>query len=330
LRVKPTGGALPDKPCIPFIYLEGLLVYGDIGLHDVIIVGAGPAGLTAAMYCARGGKKTLVLGNIYASQQSMGGLYENYPGFPDGIQGIELSERMLAQAQKFGAENQTEMVEKIVNLGEFFRLKTENWQYESGTVILAMGARHRSIGVPGEKEMTGRGVSYCVHCDGALFRGKPVAVVGYGNGAARAVLYLAGIASKVHLISPRDKLVAEPVYLERIKNLPNYIATFGADVTAILGDQFVSGVEFKVGNTLRSSKVEGVFVEMGVKPNVELAESLGLELTAGGFVKVNRLNQETSMPGVFAAGDLTGGRLQVATAVGSGASAGISAMQYLG
>ena len=178
--------------------------------------------------------------------------------------------------------------------------------------------------------MTGRGVSYCVHCDGALFRGKPVAVVGYGNGAARAVLYLAGIASKVHLISPRDKLVAEPVYLERIKNLPNYIATFGADVTAILGDQFVSGVEFKVGNTLRSSKVEGVFVEMGVKPNVELAESLGLELTAGGFVKVNRLNQETSMPGVFAAGDLTGGRLQVATAVGSGASAGISAMQYLG
>ncbi|HOV82764.1 MAG TPA: FAD-dependent oxidoreductase [Methanothrix sp.] len=299
-------------------------------MHDVIIVGAGPAGLTAAMYCARGGKKTLVLGNIYASQQSMGGLYENYPGFPDGIQGIELSERMLAQAQKFGAENQTEMVEKIVNLGEFFRLKTENWQYESGTVILAMGARHRSIGVPGEKEMTGRGVSYCVHCDGALFRGKPVAVVGYGNGAARAVLYLAGIASKVHLISPRDKLVAEPVYLERIKNLPNYIATFGADVTAILGDQFVSGVEFKVGNTLRSSKVEGVFVEMGVKPNVELAESLGLELTAGGFVKVNRLNQETSMPGVFAAGDLTGGRLQVATAVGSGASAGISAMQYLG
>jgi len=330
LRAKPTGGALPDKPCIPFIYLEGLLVYGDIGLHDVIIVGAGPAGLTAAMYCARGGKKTLVLGNIYASQQSMGGLYENYPGFPDGIQGIELSERMLAQAQKFGAENQTEMVEKIVNLGEFFRLKTENWQYESGTVILAMGARHRSIGVPGEKEMTGRGVSYCVHCDGALFRGKPVAVVGYGNGAARAVLYLAGIASKVHLISTRDKLVAEPVYLERIKNLPNYIATFGADVTAILGDQFVSGVEFKVGNTLRSSKVEGVFVEMGVKPNVELAESLGLELTAGGFVKVNRLNQETSMPGVFAAGDLTGGRLQVATAVGSGASAGISAMQYLG
>jgi thioredoxin reductase (NADPH) len=299
-------------------------------LHDVVIVGAGPAGLTAAMYCARGGKKTLVLGNIYSSQASMGGLYENYPGFPEGIQGIELSEKMLAQAQKFGAENQTEQVEKIVNLGDFFRVKTENWQYEAKAVILAMGAGHRQIGVPGEKEMTTRGVSYCVHCDGALFRNKAVAVVGYGNGAARAILYLANIASKVHLLSAREKLVAEPIYLERITKLTNYAATFGAEITEIRGDQFVASVEFKVGNTPRSLKVDGVFVEMGMKPNTELAEGLGLEMTTGGYVKVNRLNQETSMPGVFAAGDLTGGRMQVTTAVGSGASAAISALQYIG
>lgn len=299
-------------------------------MHDVIIVGAGPAGLTAAMYCARGGKKTLVLGNVYGSQQSMGGLYENYPGFPDGIQGIELSERMLAQALKFGAENQAEHVEKIVNLGDFFRLKTENWQYEARAVILATGASHRLIGVPGEKEFTSRGVSYCVHCDGALFRNKTVAVVGYGNGAARAILYLANICGKVHLLSSRDRLVAESVYLERIKTLSNYAATFGAEITAILGDQSVTSVEFKVGNTPRSLKVDGVFVEMGMRPNSELAEALGLEMTKGGYVKVNRLSQETSMPGVFAAGDLTGGRMQVATAVGSGASAAISALQYLG
>jgi thioredoxin reductase (NADPH) len=282
------------------------------------------------MYCARGGKKTLVLGNIYGSQQSMGGLYENYPGFPEGIQGIELSEKMLAQAQKFGAENQTELVEKIVNLEDFFRLKTENWQYEAKAVILAMGASHSQIGVPGENEYISRGVSYCVHCDGALFRNKAVAVVGYGNGAARAILYLANIASKVHLLSSREKLVAEPVYLERIKKLPNYAATFGAEITEILGDQFVSSVEFKVGNTPRSLKADGVFVEMGMKPNTELAVALGLELTPGGYVKVNRLNQETSIPGVFAAGDLTGGRMQVTTAVGTGASAAISALQYLG
>ncbi len=282
------------------------------------------------MYCARGGKKTLVLGNIYGSQQSMGGLYENYPGFPDGIQGIELSERMLAQAQKFGAEYQVDQVEKIVPLRDSFRLKTENWQYEAKAVILAMGASHRAIGVPGEKELTARGVSYCVHCDGALFRGKAVAVVGYGNGAARAILYLANITEKVHLLSPREKLVAEPVYLDRIKKLSNYTASFGVEITEILGDQFVTSVEFNVGNTPRSLKADGVFVEMGMLPNTDLATALGLEMTPGGFVKVNRLNQETSMPGIFAAGDLTGGRLQVTTAVGSGASAAISALQYLG
>jgi len=299
-------------------------------LHDVIIVGAGPAGLTAAMYCSRGGKKTLILGNVYGSQQSMGGLYENYPGFPDGIQGIELSEKMLAQAQKFGAETQTELVEKIVPLRDSFRLKTENWQYEAKAIILATGASHRLIGVPGEKEFASRGVSYCVHCDGALFRDKAVAVVGYGNGAARAVLYLSNICNKVHLLSPRESLVAESIYLDRIKKLPNYAANFGAEITEIQGQETVKSVEFRVGNTPRSLKVDGVFVEMGMKPNTELAEALGLEMTKGGYVKANRLNQETSMPGVYAAGDLTGGRMQVATAVGQGASAAISALQYLG
>jgi thioredoxin reductase (NADPH) len=298
-------------------------------LHDIVIVGAGPAGLTAGMYCARGGKKALILGNIYGSQQSMGGVYENYPGFPDGVMGMELSEAMLTQAQKFGAEYQAEMVEKIVNLGDFFRVKTENWQYEAKAVILAVGASHRLMGVPGEKEFTSRGVSYCVHCDGALFKNKVVAVVGYGNGAARAVLYLSNITSKIHLISPRETLVAEQVYLERIKTLPNFTATFGAEIKGVQGQEIVSSIEFQVGNTPRSLKVDGVFVEMGMKPNTELAKSLGLELSQGGYVKVNRLNQETSMRGVFAAGDLTGGRMQVATAVGSGASAAISALQYL-
>lgn len=299
-------------------------------MHDVIIVGAGPAGLTAAMYCSRGGKKTLILGNVYGSQQSMGGLYENYPGFPDGIQGIELSEKMLAQAQKFGAETQTELVEKIVPLRDSFRLKTENWQYEARAIILATGASHRLLGVPGEKEFATRGVSYCVHCDGALFRNKAVAVVGYGNGAARAVLYLSNICNKVHLLSPRESLVAESIYLDRIKKLPNYAANFGAEIMEIQGQETVKSVEFRVGNTPRSLKVDGVFVEMGMKPNTELAEALGLEMTKGGYVKANRLNQETSMPGVYAAGDLTGGRMQVATAVGQGASAAISALQYLG
>jgi len=293
-------------------------------------VGAGPAGLTAGLYCARGGRKTLILGNIYGSQQSMGGVYENYPGFPDGIQGIELSESMLAQAQKFGAEYQAETVEKIVHLEDIFRIKTENWQYECKALILAVGASHRKLVVPGETEYTNRGVSYCVHCDGALFKNKIVAVVGYGNGAARGVLYLANICSKVHLIVPREKLVAESTYLERMKSLSNLSTINGAEVKEILGEEMVRSIEFVVGGMPRSLKIDGVFVEMGMKPNIELAVALGLEITQGGFIKVNRFNQETSMPGVFAAGDATGGRMQVTTAVGSGASAGISALQYLG
>lgn len=298
-------------------------------MYDVIVVGAGPAGLTAGMYCARGGMKTLILGNVYTSQQSMGGLYENYPGFPDGIQGIELSERMLSQAQKYGAEYRQEMVEKIVHLDDTFRLKTESWEYVCRALILATGASHRKLGVDGEEKYVTRGLSYCVYCDGALFRGRTTAVVGYGNGAARALLHLSNICSKVHLLCPRDRLVAEAVYLDRLKDIRNITQTFGVEVKCIVGDEFVSGIEFVVGGTPRSLKVDGIFVEMGVSPNTKLARDLGLELTEGGFVKVNRLTQETSMPGAFAAGDVTGGRMQVATAVGSGASAAISAMQYL-
>ena len=260
----------------------------------------------------------------------MGGVYENYPGFPDGVMGMELSEAMLAQAQKFGIEYQAEMVQKIVHLGDVFRVKTENWQYEGKAIILTMGASHRKLEVPGEKEYAGRGVSYCVHCDGALFKTRTVAVVGYGNGAARGVLYLANICEKVYLLTPKMSLMAESVYLERIGKLTNFTATYGAGVVRIVGNDIVSGVEFTVGDTPRSFKVDGVFVEMGMEPNTELAEGLGLEMTKGGYIKVNRLNQETSMSGVFAAGDITGGRMQVATAVGSGASAAISAMQYLG
>jgi len=298
-------------------------------LYDVIIIGAGPAGLTAGMYCARGGKKTLILGNVYGSQQSMGGLYENYPGFPDGIQGIELSERMLAQAEKYGAELHEEVVAKVVSLNGVFRVKTESWEYESAALILATGASHRKLGVPGEEEYATRGVSYCAYCDGALFRNRTVAVIGYGNGAARAVLYLAGLCAKVHLLNVRDDLEAEAVYLDRIKSLTNTVITHGVEPIRVLGDGFVTAVEFEARGKVRTLNLDGVFVEMGVAPNVDLAVDLGIELTKGGFVKVNRLTQETNIPGVFAAGDVTGGRMQVTTAVGAGTSAAISAMRHI-
>jgi thioredoxin reductase (NADPH) len=281
------------------------------------------------MYCARGGKKTLILGSVYGSQQSMGGLYENYPGFPDGIQGIELSERMLAQAEKYGAEVHEEIVTKLVSLNGVFRVKTESWEYQARALILATGASHRKLSVPGEEEYATRGVSYCAYCDGALFRNRTVAVIGYGNGAARAVLYLAGLCEKVHLLNVREELVAEAVYLERINTLTNLSSSSGVEPILILGDGFVTGVEFKARGKVRTLKVDGVFVEMGVAPNVDLAVDLGVELTKGGFVKVNRLTQATNIPGVFAAGDVTGGRMQVTTAVGAGTSAAISAMRHI-
>lgn len=298
-------------------------------MYDVIIIGAGPAGLTAGMYCSRGGKKTLILGNVYGSQQSMGGFYENYPGFPEGIQGIELSERMVAQAEKYGAELHEEVVVKVVSLNGVFRVRTESWEYQARALILATGARHRNLSIPGEEEYATRGVSYCAYCDGALFRNKTVAVIGYGNGAARAVLYLAGLCTRVHLLNVREDLVAEAVYLERITNLTNVVATPGVEPIRILGDGFVTGVEFRARGKVRTLKVDGVFVEMGVSPNVELAVDLGVVLTEGGFIKVNRLTQETNVPGVFAAGDVTGGRMQVTTAVGAGTSAAISAMRHI-
>lgn len=298
-------------------------------MYDVIIIGAGPAGLTAGMYCARGGKKTLILGSVYGSQQSMGGLYENYPGFPDGIQGIELSERMLSQAEKYGAELHEEVVLKVVSLNGVFSVKTESWEYESRALILATGASHRKLNVPGEEEYATRGVSYCAYCDGSLFRNKTVAVIGYGNGAAKAVLYLAGLCQKVHLLNVREDLVAEAVYLDRIEPLTNLSVHQGVEMIQILGDGFVTDVEFKARGNVRSLKVDGVFVEMGVEPNVDLAADLGVELTKGGFLRVNRLTQETNIPGVFAAGDVTGGRMQVTTAVGAGTSAAISAMRYI-
>jgi thioredoxin reductase (NADPH) len=298
-------------------------------LYDVVVVGAGPAGLTAGMYCARGSKKTLILGNIYASQQSMGGLFENYPGFPEGIQGIELSERMLAQAEKYGAVYHPEQVQRIVHLDDIFKIKTESWEYESRALILATGASYRKLGVPGEDDYATKGVSYCAHCDGTLFRDRTVAVIGYGNGAARAVLYLAGICDRIHLLCTRERLGCEVVYQERIDNLSNFSAVYNAEIVQILGNDFVSGVEFGVNGKRRVLSVDGVFIEVGMSPNVVLAEDLGLEMTSGGFVRVSRLTQETSMLGMFAAGDICGGRMQVTTAVGAGASAAISAMRYL-
>jgi thioredoxin reductase (NADPH) len=295
--------------------------------YDVIIIGAGPAGLTAAVYCGRAALRTLVLGNSYDSQVAKTDIVENYPGFPDGIKGMELIEKMAAQAKLY-AENVAERVEKTQKNGDVFSMKTESAEYLGKALFMCTGATHREMGVKGEKEFANKGVSYCAVCDGSLFRGMKVVVAGYGNGAAKAAMYLSGLSGKVTVLCTQSTLKCEIIYLERLKKNKNVEITCGVKLESIEGDSAVKRVRYAEGEKKKVVETDAVFIEYGTVPNSKLAKELGIQLTDKGFIKVNEL-QETNIKGVFAAGDITGGRRQIATAVGEGANAAISAINYL-
>jgi len=302
---------------------------GDfVETYDVVIIGAGPAGLTAGMYCARANLTTLILGDVYDSQLAKAGLVENYPGFPEGIQGLELAERMSQQATKYGALIKPNFVKQIKKTDDVFTVATDDGVVDGRSVILCMGARHREPDIPGAKEFQGKGVSYCAICDGALFRGKDVVVIGYGNGAAKAALYLSSICNRVTVLCIYDSLRCEPVYLQRLEEAKNVDILYNVSVESIKGKTVVEEVQFSTDAKSRALPTDAVFVEYGTMPNSVLATDLGLELTKNGFIVVNR-RLETNVAGVFAAGDITGGRRQIATAVGEGSSAGISAIGYI-
>ncbi len=301
---------------------------GDfVETYDVIIIGTGPAGLTAGMYCARANLNTLILGDVYDSQLAKAGLVENYPGFPEGIQGIELAERMSQQATKYGALIKPTAAKRIKK-DEVFSVTTVDGVVNGRSVILCMGARHREPDIPGAKEFQGKGVSYCAICDGALFKGKDVVVIGYGNGAAKAALYLSGICNKVAVLCVYDSLKCESVYLQRLEEAKNVDILYNASIESIKGKTVVEEVQFSTNGKSKTLPVDAVFIEYGTMPNSVLATDLGLELTKNGFIVANR-RLETNVAGVFAAGDITGGRRQIATAVGEGSSAGISAIGYI-
>jgi len=301
---------------------------GDfVETYDVIIIGTGPAGLTAGMYCARANLNTLILGDVYDSQLAKAGLVENYPGFPEGIQGIELTERMSQQATKYGALIKPTAAKRIEKDDVFF-VTTGDGVVNGRSVILCMGARHREPDIPGAKEFQGKGVSYCAICDGALFKGKDVVVIGYGNGAAKAALYLSGICNKVTVLCVYDSLKCESIYLQRLEEAKNVDILYNASIESIKGKTVVEEVQFSTDGKSNMLPVDAVFIEYGTMPNSVLATDLGLELTKNGFIVANR-RLETNVAGVFAAGDITGGRRQIATAVGEGSSAGISAIGYI-
>lgn len=301
-------------------------------IYDVLIIGAGPAGLTAGIYAARANLKSMIFGTHYDSQLAKAGIVENYPGFPDGLQGLEISELIYTQAKKWGCEVLTSNAKKLEKNenGLFNVITADDKRFTGYSLVLATGAYYRKLNVPGEEELFLKGVSYCTICDGALFGGRDTIVAGYGNGAAKGALYLGGLGSSVTILCTKEELKCESTYMKRLEELQNIQVLYSITVNEIIGEDRVTGVVFtdKEGkvNTLNTS---AVFVEGGTAPNAALAKDLGIELTKNGFIKVNRLNQATNIDGVFAAGDVTGGRRQIATAIGEGSSAAISAINWV-
>jgi thioredoxin reductase (NADPH) len=301
-------------------------------IYDVLIIGAGPAGLTAGIYAARANLKSMIFGTHYDSQLAKAGIVENYPGFPDGLQGLEISELIYTQAKKWGCEvlaSNVEKLEKNEN-GLFKAITTDDKAFKGKSIILAMGAYYKKLNVPGEERLFLKGVSYCTICDGALFSGRDTIVAGYGNGAAKGALYLGGLGSSVTILCTKDELKCESTYMRRLEELQNIKIMYGISVNEIIGEDRVTGIVFtdKEGK-INNIKTSAVFIEGGTAPNAAVAEDFGIELTKNGFIKVNRITQATNIDGVFAAGDVTGGRRQIATAIGEGSSAAISTINWI-
>lgn len=293
---------------------------------DVIIVGAGPAGFSAGIYALRRGLRVLMIeakfpgGRIIEAPN-----VENYPGFPEGIRGEELAGRMLAQYKRFngGIVSGEEVVG--LDLGSQIKvITTRKGRYTSRAVIVAIGVQRRKMSIPGEKEFFGRGVSYCAICDGPIFKGQEVAVVGDEDEAVQDALFLAEIASRVFVIPNKSELSASEVVLRRLEERKNVTVFRGHRAEAVEGEKLVNGLRVKslVEGTSKTLPVKGVFVAVGTIPASQLIEKAGVEVDERGWIKVNR-KQQSNVKGVYAAGDCTGGGMQVSTAVGEGAMAGI-------
>lgn len=295
-------------------------------IYDVIIVGAGPAGLAAGIYASRRALVTLILSSNLGGQAATTFEIENYPGF-DLIDGLTLTTKFAKQAQKFGAQIKYSEVKGIFKNGKNFMVRAATEEYQARSIILAFGLEHRSLAVPGEKEFTGRGVSYCAVCDGPLFKGKVVAVVGGGSAAFDAADYLAKLAKKVYLIHRRDKFSCEECLVNQVKNNSKIEILMNSGVKEIIGDQVVDAIVLK-NEKEEKIKVSGVFIEIGSMPHTEVVKGL-IKLNKKGEIITNK-DAETSVPGIFAAGDVTDGSFkQVVISAGEGAKAALQAYKYL-
>ena len=299
--------------------------------YDLVILGGGPGGYTAALYGARAGLKVAVIERLSAGgQMALTHQIDNYPGFPEGIDGYSLAEKMQSQAHRFGAETIYAEVKKADLLSEPKRLETDRDVIFGKAVILATGANPRPLGLPEEKELVNRGVAYCAACDGMFYRGKTVVVVGGGDTAAADTLLLSRICKEVHLVHRRDSLRATKIYHEPIQKAENVVIHWNTTVEKILHEKKVTGLVLKNTKTGEEETIacEGVFVSVGRIPNTELFASQ-LKLDNGGYVVAGE-DTCTGIPGVYAVGDVrTKALRQVVTAVSDGAIAAHQAEEFL-
>lgn len=298
-------------------------------VYDIIIVGGGPGGYTAALYGARAGLSVLVLEKLYAGgQMSQTHQIDNYPGFPEGVDGFQLAQNMQHQAERFGAKTVLTEVQKLDLLGSPKQVITDSGEYLARTVILAAGAGPKELGIEKEKELTGRGVAYCAACDGNFYRGKVVAVVGGGNSAVADALLLSRIAQKVYLIHRRDSLRATRIYEQALKNAENVEILWNSQVVQLHHEEKLSAITVEQMGDAYRLPVDGLFISVGRKPATELvADQLALD--PGGYLIAGE-DTKTDIPGVYAVGDIRTKQVrQIVTAVSDGAVAAHIAEEYL-
>jgi thioredoxin reductase (NADPH) len=299
--------------------------------HEVIIIGGGPAGLTAGIYAGRSRLKTLIIEeSLIGGLTALTAVIENYPGFPEGITGKELSKRLEEQAKKFGVKIIEGSVLKVSLNGNWKIIETTNGIFRAPALIICSGTKPKKLGVPGEKEFLGKGVSYCAVCDGAFFTGKKVAVIGGGDSAVEEALYLTRFAEEVIIIHRRDNLRAEKITQEKAFSNPKIKFLWSHLVKAIEGDKKVERLVLEDLKTKEEKifPIDGVFIYIGLSPQTDIFQSL-LKLDSNGFIITDE-NMQTSVPGIFAAGDIRVKNLrQIVTALSDGAIAATYAGKYL-
>lgn len=296
-------------------------------MHDLIIIGAGPAGITASVYAARKRMNLLVISKDIGGQAAWSGDIENYTGY-QFITGPVLAAKFEEHMRKFNIElKEEEAAVEVSRAQDKIVVTTDKGVYEARSVIIAAGKRTRELAVPGEKEFKNKGLTYCATCDGPLFAGKNVAVIGGGNSALDATIQLMRIANRVHLINIATALSGDAVMQEKVKASPLVSILNNTRVIAIKGDKMLKGLQIEHGGRQEALAVEGVFVEIGLIPNSEFAKEV--EKNRAGEIKVNCRN-ETNVEGVFAAGDVTDvPEKQIIIAAGEGSKAALSAFRYL-